>query len=83
MYVPVQHLTPLELVKAARRASGDTADVGTANNLWGSNDSSGTSAAVADSSLMVRTVPHSRFQCGEHTACSLLFVRFITPLYRS
>ena len=30
-----QHLTPLELVKAARKASGDVAEVGTVENLWG------------------------------------------------
>ena len=34
-----QHLTPLELVKAARRVSGDSTDVGTADNLWGEGSS--------------------------------------------
>ena len=48
----LQHLTPLELVKAARRVSGDMADVGTADELWGSDDC-GTSAPVADSSQQV------------------------------
>ena len=32
----LQHLTPLELVKAARKASGDSAEVGTGDDLWGS-----------------------------------------------
>ena len=45
---PLQHLSPLELVKAARRASGDITDVGTADELWGSEDGC-PSATVADS----------------------------------
>ena len=45
---PLQHLRPLELVKAARRASGDTTDVGTADELWGADDGC-PSATVADS----------------------------------
>ena len=33
---PLQDLTPLELVKAARKAHGESTDVGTEDDLWGS-----------------------------------------------
>ena len=51
---PLQHLRPLArglrgtLGLAARRASGDTTDVGTADELWGADDGC-PSATVADS----------------------------------
>ena len=35
-YSPIQDLTPLELVKAARKAHGESIDVGTEDDLWSS-----------------------------------------------
>ncbi|CAI8027733.1 Protein Aster-B [Geodia barretti] len=53
-----EHLRPLELVKAARRASGDTTDVGTADELWGADDGC-PSATVADSYRLMPKVTTS------------------------
>jgi hypothetical protein len=53
-----EHLSPLELVKAARRASGDITDVGTADELWGSEDGC-PSATVADSHHLMPKVTTS------------------------
>ena len=53
----VQDLTPLELVKAARKAHGESIDVGTEEDLWGHGGEDEEHRGAATTSRVTMSMP--------------------------